>query len=143
MVNSRSKGASAERALIKILREELGDLVDPNSIQRELNQYRQKSLCDCIVGDLMAVEVKHYKTGNWYRDDWWQQACRSATLLRMIPVLAWRHDRQPWRWTMPIYVLDREYALVDDDHDFPRSGNAMAPITMDTDTAIMVMREWL
>jgi hypothetical protein len=34
-------------------------------------------------------------------------------------------------------------ALVDDLHDFPREGNAIAPVTMDFDTAVMVMREWL
>ena len=143
MVNSRTKGATAERAIVKTLRESLGDIVEAETLKRNLTQYQQKDCTDIIVGELFAVEVKHYKSGNWYREDWWQQACRSATLLRMVPVLAWRYDRQPFRWTMPIYSLDREYALIDDDHDFPRDGNGMAPITMDTDTAMMVMREWL
>jgi hypothetical protein len=95
------------------------------------------------LGEIFAVECKHYKSGNWYKEDWWLQAQVSAKLLNMIPVLIWRYDRQPFRVTMPIYAVNREFALDDDLHDFPREGNAIAPVTMDFDTAIMVMREWL
>ena len=61
----------------------------------------------------------------------------------MIPVLVWKYDRQPIRVTMPMYAVNRDYALNSDDHDFPRDGNAMEPLTMTFETACMVMREWM
>ena len=143
MVNSRAKGATAERKLVQMLKDSVGDVVDCDSIKRNLDQYQQKDCTDIILGEMFAVECKHYKSGNWYKEDWWLQAQVSAKLLNMIPVLIWRYDRQPFRVTMPIYCVNREYALDDDSYDFPREGNAIMPVTMDFDTAVMVMREWL
>jgi Holliday junction resolvase len=143
MVNSRTKGATAERKLVQMLKDSVGDIVDCDSIKRNLDQYQKKDCTDIILGEIFAVECKHYKSGNWYKEDWWLQAQVSAKLLNMIPVLVWRYDRQPFRVTLPIYAVNREFALDDDLHDFPREGNAIAPVTMDFDTAVMVMREWL
>jgi hypothetical protein len=153
MVNSRSKGARAELNVVQMLKENLGDIVDCDSIKRNLEQYQKKDCTDIILGEIFAVECKHYKSGNWYKEDWWLQAQVSAKLLNMIPVLVWRYDRQPFKVTLPIYAVNREFALDyaafffgttnDNLHDFPREGNAIAPVTMDFDTAVMVMREWM
>jgi len=142
MVNSRNKGASFERDCVKILRAELGDVVDAESLKRNLDQWRDGGT-DIIVGELFAVECKRYASGNWYQQPWLDQAYHSAALLNMIPVLVWKFDRQPMRWTMPLYAVGREFALDNSEHDFPREGNAIKPITMDTETAMMIMREWL
>ena len=55
MVNSRNKGASFERDCVKILRAELGDVVDAESLKRNLDQWRDGGT-DIIVGELFAVE---------------------------------------------------------------------------------------
>jgi len=142
MVNSRNKGASFERDCVKILKAELGDVVDAESLKRNLDQWRDGGT-DIIVGELFAVECKRYASGNWCQQAWLDQAYHSAALLNMIPVLVWKFDRQPMRWTMPLYAVGREFALDNSEHDFPREGNAISPITMDTETAMMIMREWL
>jgi len=142
MVNSRNKGASFERDCVKILRAELGDVVDAESLKRNLDQWRDGGT-DIIVGELFAVECKRYASGNWYQQAWLDQAYHSAALLNMIPVLVWKFDRQQMHWTMPLYAVGREFALDNSEHDFPREGNAISPITMDTETAMMIMREWL
>lgn len=142
MVNSRNKGASFERDIVKMLKAELGEYVIPESLKRNLDQWRDGGT-DIIVGELFAVECKRYASGNWYQQAWLDQAYHSAALLNMIPVLVWKFDRQPMRWTMPLYAIGREFALDNNEHDFPRDGNAIKPITMDTETAMMIMREWL
>lgn len=143
MVNSRNKGAAFERDIVKMLKAELGDVVDAESLKRNLTQYQRKDCTDIICGELFAVECKRYADGNWYQQAWLDQAYHSAALLNMIPVLVWKFDRQPMRWTMPLYAVGREFALDNNEHDFPRDGNAIKPITMDTETAMMIMREWL
>ncbi len=141
---SRTKGQKMELKIIKMLKDELGDVLpDAENMRRNLSQYQSADGCDVIVGDLFALEMKHYKTGNWYAESWFEQSKHSAALLNMIPVLVWKYDRQPIRVTMPMYSVNRDYALNSDDHDFPRDGNAMQPLTMTFETACMVMREWL
>lgn len=143
MVNSRNKGASFERDIIKSLRMDLGDVVDAESLKRNLTQYQKKDETDIIVGELFAVECKRYASGNWYQQAWLDQCYKSAALLNMIPVLVWKFDRQAVRVTMPIYAVGREFALSNDEYDFPRGGNAVLPVTMDWETAMMIVREWL
>lgn len=141
---SRTKGQNFERRTIKMLKDELGDILpDAENMRRNLSQYQSADGCDVVVGDLFALEMKHYKTGNWYAESWFEQSKHSAALLNMIPVLVWKYDRQPIRVTMPMYAVNRDYALNSDDHDFPRDGNAMQPLTMTFETACMVMREWM
>jgi hypothetical protein len=141
---SRTKGANFELRTIKMLKNELGDVLpDAENMRRNLSQYQSADGCDVVVGDLFALEMKHYKTGNWYAESWFEQSKHSAALLNMIPVLVWKYDRQPIRVTMPMYAVNRDYALNSDDHDFPRDGNAMEPLTMTFETACMIMREWL
>jgi hypothetical protein len=50
MVNSRTKGATAERKLVQMLKDSVGDVVDCDSIKRNLDQYQQKDCTDIILG---------------------------------------------------------------------------------------------
>ena len=142
---SRDKGSRFENSVIKMLIEELGDIIpDSENLRRNLTQYQTNSQPDVILADLFALEMKHYAKGNgWFKPDWWEQSKQSAALLNMIPVLIYKYDRQQVRVVLPLYVVGREFALNDDEHDFPREGNAIAPILMDFETGCMILREWL
>ena len=149
---SRTKGQNFERKIIKMLKDELGDVLpDAENMRRNLSQYQSADGCDVVVGDLFALEMKHYKTGNWYAQSWFEQSKHSAALLNMIPVLVWKYDRQPIRVTMPMYAVNREYISHKKSGSWPQwmprdgmsNGNAMQPLTMTFETACMVMREWM
>jgi Holliday junction resolvase len=89
----RNKGASAERELFGMLRDELGLVVE-----RNLSQTRGGG-ADCLSLPGIAIEVKRQET-EW-REAWWTQATEQAGRTR-IPVVAHRRSRQPWRFVVPL-----------------------------------------
>lgn len=112
-INSRAKGASAERELIKELGEYLGDaLTEP--MKRNLEQTR-KGGHDIVGLDGFAIEVKRYKRikeGDIVR--FWAQAVEQARRVGAEPVLAYREDfcswrvRIPWGFMMPDMDWDED-----------------------------------
>ena len=44
--------------------------------------------------------------------------------------------------TVPLYFVDRGFHF-EDEEKFPTEGNGIAPVTMEFDTCLMLMREWL
>jgi len=115
-INSRAKGASAERELIKELSEYLGDaLTEP--MKRNLEQTR-KGGHDIVGLDGFAIEVKRYKRikeGDIVR--FWAQAVEQARRVGAEPVLAYREDFCSWRVRIPwgFMMPDMEW---DEDVDF-------------------------
>jgi len=99
-INSRAKGASAERAFIKELGEFLGDaMVEP--MKRNLEQTR-KGGHDIVGLDGFAIEVKRYKRvkeGDIVK--FWAQAVDQAKRVDAEPVLAYREDFCSWRVRIP------------------------------------------
>ena len=92
---SRRKGASGERELINLLRSRWPDLL----LRRDLRQYQQSGLTDILGLDGYVIEVKRRRSlGQADVERWWQPLVRNAD--GQEPVLAYRQDRQDWRFRM-------------------------------------------
>lgn len=99
-INSRAKGASAEREFCNLLSEYLGEaLVAP--LKRNLEQTRNGGH-DILGLEGMAIEIKRYKRvkeGDIKR--FWAQAVDQANRVGSQPVLAYREDMCSWRVRLP------------------------------------------
>ena len=101
MVDSRQKGASYERSIVRVL----NDFAEENALeftcQRNLNQYQQSGQCDIPI-PFHAIECKHYQSGNWFKPAWWKQVCDSAE--EKIPALIFKFNRVPTRVCIPLHA---------------------------------------
>jgi len=110
-INSRQKGASSEREFAGLIHDHLGV-----KLVRVLDQSRgggfdlapapnqEGPVVDAMRG--LAIECKRY--GNitpHLMARFWAQAARQAEAAGLIPALAWRADRQPWKVTIPLSWL--------------------------------------
>lgn len=114
-INSRAKGAAAEREFCKELADHLGDvLVEP--LKRNLEQTR-KGGHDIVGLEGYAIEIKRYrviKEGDIVR--FWAQAVEQAKRVESTPILAYREDFCSWRVRIPWgFMMDDEW---DEDVDF-------------------------
>ena len=94
--SQRTKGANAERELVRALGEYLN-----LDVRRNLSQVRDSG--HDLDGLPVALEVKRQeqlKLGSW-----WEQAVTQAEEARKPPALAYRQSRQPWRFRLPEWVL--------------------------------------
>jgi hypothetical protein len=82
----RIKGQAAERELAGMLTDWLGECV-----QRRLGQERDGG-GDIVIGNY-SIQVKRQEVIRI--DDWWAQAERDSG--NLIPVLAYRRSRNPWK----------------------------------------------
>lgn len=96
---SRSKGARAEREVLSLLGDELGQ-----SLRRNLSQTREGG-ADCICVKGFAIEVKRQEQLS--RPAWWRQAVEQARRLGVEPMLLYRRNREPW--TAWIHTTDGKY----------------------------------
>jgi hypothetical protein len=105
---SRAKGSAGERAFSAAL----ADLVGVRLVRR-LTQVRggghDLELPEGATGPVaetlarLAVEVKRYAAVTpGSLATWWGQACRQAEAVGLLPCLAYRPDRQPWRVRLPL-----------------------------------------
>ena len=85
----RTKGATGERELAKILRDELGA-----EITRNLVQSREGG-ADLLGVPGWAIECK--RAADKSLNKWWLQACQQADRAGMKPALIYRIDRCDWR----------------------------------------------
>lgn len=110
-INSRQKGASSEREFANLIHDHLGV-----KLVRVLDQSRgggfdlapapnqEGPVVDAVRG--LALEVKRYNAITpSLMERFWSQAVRQAEAAGLIPALAWRADRQPWRVTIPLAWL--------------------------------------
>ena len=115
-INSRAKGAAAEREFCKELAEFLGDeLTEP--LKRNLEQTR-KGGHDIVGLDGFALEIKRYraiKEGDIVK--FWAQAVDQAKRVDAEPVLAYREDFCSWRVRIPWGFMMDDMAW-DEDVDF-------------------------
>lgn len=98
-INSRAKGASAEREVIKILQSVVDRALgkDAFKLERNLEQTRNGG-CD-IVGapkefDFFSFEIKRQEKLQISK---WMQQCIKQSRDDQIPVLIYRQARRPWR----------------------------------------------
>jgi Holliday junction resolvase len=121
-INSRTKGATFEREVAKIL----NDFFESEGIdyvcKRNLDQYQSKDLCDINIPH-HAVECKFYKEGDWYQQGWWDQVCKSTG--GRIPVLIFKYNRKPIRVCVPLYAINSGWEKDDNK------------------VTVMPMKEWL
>lgn len=106
----RAKGATGERELAAILTHWASQIGMATKLERNLEQARggghDLTGLECYG---MAVEVKRVEA--LAIGSWWAQAVRQAKSAGdLIPVLAWRQNRKPWRfrvrtWVWPAKVL--------------------------------------
>lgn len=94
MINSRNKGHSAEREIVKLFKKNGID------VSRNLIQTREGG-CDLITeGTILkpfAIEIK--RIGRWshvIRKTHWDQAQRQADKIKKIPLLIWKLDYGTW-----------------------------------------------
>jgi len=95
----RRKGAQAEREVLRLLGEELGQ-----QLQRNLSQTREGG-ADCICVRGYAIEVKRQESLS--RPAWWRQACEQAARLGVEPLLLYRRSRE--QWTAWIHTRDGQW----------------------------------
>lgn len=85
----RNKGAAGEREFLRLLGEELGEM-----LTRNLQQTREGG-ADCLQVKGWAIEVKRQERLS--RPAWWKQARRQAAVLGVQPMLAYRRNREQWK----------------------------------------------
>jgi len=87
MINSRTKGAAAEREVFSIISQCTGIKVERNLVQTRDGGY------DSAIGG-WALEVKRQEI--LHLPEWWRQCCEQAKNAELKPMLIYRRSRQPW-----------------------------------------------
>ena len=107
MADSRKKGASFERSVVRKLNEFFHDNGFSHiTCVRNLDQYQQSNQCDIEIPG-HAVECKAYKAGWWYSSAWWDQVCQAAD--SETPVLVWKFNNKPVRVTIPLHYVNDSF----------------------------------
>jgi len=111
-INSRTKGKQGELELAGVIYEQTGIRLHRNLLQARSGGY------DLLVGDEeqgpvsdhlrdYAIECKRAKAATVSMiNGWWEQATRQANDAGKLPCLAYRADRQEWRFIIPMLVLN-------------------------------------
>lgn len=102
-INSRAKGASAEREVADLVFDELGV-----RLKRNLEQYRADEQGDLNGLDGWTIEVKHYAKASDYKPEWWRQVTAAANRNKEMPALFWRGNRQAWRVTVRLGSINSD-----------------------------------
>lgn len=109
-INSRAKGAGAEREFSRLILDHLGA-----ELRRNLEQSRQGGHDLVPVGtdpvsralDGFAIEVKRYREiSPAMLAGFWRQATEQARRAAKVPALAVRADRQEWRVYVPLRAIN-------------------------------------
>ena len=104
MADSRNKGASFERKICKLIKENLN--IDA---KRNLDQYQAKGQSDIII-PRWSIECKAYQKGTTFKPSWWVQTKESAATLKLTPVLIYKFNNCPIKCVIPIDVLSRNFS---------------------------------
>jgi len=102
---SQNKGASGEREVINLLNERLNTSLERNPYrqQKEAGHY------DVVGLDWLALEVKRYKTASQAQVNGWFTEAIMQAHADQLPVLAYRADRQDWRFVVPFNFLQHGF----------------------------------
>jgi Holliday junction resolvase len=101
---AKQKGADGERELANLLVGIAATVGVKLDLNRNLEQTRGggHDLVGLEIDYGLAVEVKRVEA--MALNSWWAQAVRQAKVAGCDPVLAWRQNRQPWRFRIRGYV---------------------------------------
>ena len=103
MADSRNKGASFERKICKLIKDNLN--ID---VKRNLDQYQAKGQADIIIPS-WSIECKAYLKGTTFKRAWWEQAKESAASLNLTPVLIYKYNNCPIKCVISLDVLSRNF----------------------------------
>ena len=103
MADSRNKGASFERKICKLIKDNLN--IDA---KRNLDQYQSKGMADIIIPG-WSIECKAYLKGTTFKRAWWEQAKESAASLNLTPVLIYKYNNCPIKCVISLNVLSRNF----------------------------------
>lgn len=103
MADSRNKGASFERKICKLIKDNLN--IDA---KRNLDQYQSKGMADIIIPG-WSIECKAYLKGTTFKRTWWEQAKESAASLNLTPVLIYKYNNCPIKCVISLNVLSRNF----------------------------------
>jgi|TARA_B100001094_G_C18053631_1_gene731322 hypothetical protein len=119
MADSRNKGATFERDIVK----RINAFADQHTLgfqcKRNLDQYQTADLCDIQI-PRHSIECKAYKSGWWYAPAWWDQVC--AACGDNTPVLIYKFNNKAIRVCLPLYAINENMA---------RDNSRTAVITLD------------
>ena len=119
MADSRSKGASFERDIVK----RINAFADQHALgftcKRNLDQYQTADLCDIQI-PRHSIECKAYKSGWWFAPAWWEQVC--AACGDDTPVLIYKFNNKAIRVCVPLYAINENMA---------RDNSRTAVVTLD------------
>ena len=104
MADSRNKGASFERKICKLIKDNLN--IDA---KRNLDQYQAKGQADIVIPG-WSIECKAYKKATTFKPSWWVQTKESAATLKLTPVLIYKFNNCPIKCVIPIDVLSRNFS---------------------------------
>jgi len=103
LTHSRNKGASFERQVASLLRDELG-----MAFKRDLRQYQESERGDLICDDPtfpLLIECKAYASGTDCRAGWMQQAETAAKGTGLYPCVIYKFNRHPIKCRVPIEAI--------------------------------------
>ena len=103
-ITSRRKGANGEREFSKLIEAHTGI-----KLERILEQWRSGGHDLHANGFPFALEIKRHR--NPKPGDvavWWNQAEVQAETAKLLPALAYRGDRKPWRVVVPLCALSSD-----------------------------------
>ena len=104
-INSRQKGAAAERELAQLIRNLTGWVLVRNLDQSRAGGFDLVASPDCPL-HVFAIEVKrHARVTPYLLAEWYAQAQRQARTASKIPLLAYRGDRGKWAVRLPLRVI--------------------------------------
>tara|TARA_R110000787_G_scaffold66202_1_gene148815 strand:+ start:4849 stop:5259 length:411 start_codon:yes stop_codon:yes gene_type:complete len=103
MADSRSKGASFERAICTKINDFLVGMNSPIRVKRNLDQYQMAGMCDVELPN-HAIECKAYKSGWWFAPAWWQQVVESCG--DKTPILIYKFNNKGIRVCAPLYFVN-------------------------------------
>jgi hypothetical protein len=105
-INSRTKGASAEREVSRLLFDELGIRTARNLEQSRSGGYDLMPEKDSLLYPY-AIEIKRYaKVSNAMLKVFWTQAVEQAELAGKYPVLLFREDRAAWLGVVSLSLIN-------------------------------------
>ena len=130
----RDKGQRGEREFFGLLSDHLGTCV-----RRNVDQTRNGG-ADGIEVPGWAIEVKRWERG--FRAEWWEQACRQASIAKRSPALAYRASHQPWRVRLRLCDAIRDVATAFRDPCSLRDADALW-VESDLMTFVHIVRESL
>jgi hypothetical protein len=103
MADSRNKGASFERKICKLIKDNLN--IDA---KRNLDQYQEKGQPDIVIPG-WSIECKAYQKGTTYKKSWLKQTRESAKMLGLTPVLIYKFNNCPIKCVISLDVLSRNF----------------------------------